>query len=147
MPVRDRDAIAVGRLFHGEERRPARQLLEERGGGAARAGDDGIEVDVVVELKSPGVHREERAATGVVGQGDLHGLVDATWPFRQGGLEQIRAVGGQQEGHVRVGVGVGVELVEHVKEQRLRSARERAVLRDEVAVLQHHECRLQQPGQ
>ena len=85
----------------------------------------------------------EQPTAGVgVGQVDLDGDVDPTRPGGQRRLEQVGAVGRQDEEEVGVAGGT-VHRVEEVEQHRAGPGPEAAVLGDQVDVLEHDDRGLQ----
>nr|WP_254185476.1 hypothetical protein [Nocardioides panacis] len=135
---------AAGRRGRRDQRRPAQQLLEEGRGDAVGALEHRVE-PAGVDLEVPAVELEQLPPGGGVGEPERDRLVDAPGARGQGRLEQVGAVGGEQEDHVGV-LGQPVHLVEQLEEQRVLAGIPAPVLRDQVDVLDHDHRRLQGPG-
>ena len=134
--------MLVGRLGAGrggEQHRPADQLLGERGRRALAP--HGRVAHRLVGEERTRIQAEQCAAARFVGKRYLGGEVDPTRPLAERPLEVLHPVRREQEGDVGVRVDA-VERVEDLEEQRLGHRPERAVLSDEVAVLEDDDRRL-----
>jgi hypothetical protein len=135
----------VAALLHGEERRPAQQLLDKGSAYALRAGDDGVRV-VEPQVEAVAVEGDQAPPADRVGERYLGGLVYAPWSRGERGLEQVGAVGREHEDDVGV-LGEAVHLVQELEEQRVLAQRTHApFLGHEVHVLEDDRGRLEVAG-
>ena len=119
--------------FAGEGRRGAFRPFR---GGIERLRTEGDPAAVQFQQPDP---------LGLGRQRNFHGEVHPARALRQGPLQHVRPVGGEDECDVGVAVQP-VHGVQHLEQQRLRPVAEAPVLGDQVAVLQHHDGRLERAG-
>ena len=99
----------LGRVDGG----PAQQLLQERRGNSFGPGDHGRgagQVEYEVMLVQP----HQPAASVRVGERQLGRVIDPAGALGQGGLEQVGAVGGEQERDISV-LAESVHLVQQLE--------------------------------
>ena len=125
------------------EHRPAQQFLEERGGDAVGALDYLLSLRLrEAEPQRATVELQQSPARFGVRERDLDGNVNPAWPGGESRLQQIGAVGGQQEEQVGVACGA-VHRIEQVEEHRASTGTAGALLGDQVDILEHEHRGLQ----